>query len=234
MPPDYTVLAASDADATERFAEFQAADPLPSVPASLLNSADVLDYVRLTGMLYPFHPDKLKSASYEAAIRGRCIWWDEAGSQKETDLVGDKTFTLGPNSIAFVQVEPIFRLPDYMAIRFNLKISHVHRGLLLGTGPLVDPGFVGKLMIPLHNLTTNTYNFRAGEGLIWIEFTKMSPHKIWHRDKDAHPRIGQYVPFPPQKKKLSPEDYFAKASQNNPIRSSIPAAIQEGRQSAQT
>ena len=44
MPPDYTVLAASDADAAERFAEFEAVDPLPSVPASLLNSADVSDY----------------------------------------------------------------------------------------------------------------------------------------------------------------------------------------------
>jgi len=234
MPPDYTVPAASDADAAERFAQFQAVDPLPSVPPSLLNSADVLDYVRLTGMLHPFHPDKLKSASYEAAIRGRCIRWDEAGSQKETDLDGDRTFTLDPNSIAFVQVEPMFRLPAYMAIRFNLKITHVHRGLLLGTGPLVDPGFVGKLLIPLHNLTTNTYTFRAGEDLIWIEFTKTSPHQSWHRSEDTHPRSGQYVPFPQRKKNLSPEEYFAKASQNNPIRSSIPAAIQEGRQAAQT
>jgi len=234
MPPDYAVLAASDAEAAERFAQFQAMDPLPSVPASLLNSADVHDYIRLTGMLHPFHPDKLKSASYEAAIRGSCISWDEAGNQKETDLVGEGTFTLGPNSIAFVQVEPMFRLPHYMAIRFNLKITHVHRGLLLGTGPLVDPGFVGKLLIPLHNLTTNTYTFRAGEGLIWIEFTKTSPNQIWHRNEDANPRIGPYVSFPPQKRNLSPGAYFAKASQNSPIRSSIPAAIHEGRLSAQT
>ena len=43
---------------------------------------------------------------------------------------GDE-FTLEANSIAFVQVEPVFRLPDYIALRFNLKITHVHRGILI-------------------------------------------------------------------------------------------------------
>ena len=100
MPPDYTVLAASDADAAERFAEFEAVDPLPSVPASLLNSADVSDYVRLTGMLHPFHPDKLKSASYEAAIRG---WRDDSGQIEITeapDEMMDDLTTAAPGTSA--------------------------------------------------------------------------------------------------------------------------------------
>ena len=59
-------------------------------------------------------------------------------------------FDLAPNSIAFVALEPCFRIPEYMALRFNLKIKHIYKGLLLGTGPLVDPGFSGKLFIPLH------------------------------------------------------------------------------------
>jgi deoxycytidine triphosphate deaminase len=233
MPPDYAILAVSDADAAERFGEFRNLDPLPSVQPSLLNSADSLDYVRLTGMVHPFDETSLKSASYEADIWGRCIWWDETGIQHEKNLVDDETFTLAPNSIAFVEVAPIFRLPNYIAIRFNLKITHVHRGLLLGTGPLVDPGFHGKLLIPLHNLTTNEYTFRANEGLIWIEFTKTSPNPIWQSPGDAYPRVAPYKPFPARKIDLKPVDYFAKASQNRPIRSSIPSAIQEGKQFAQ-
>ena len=50
----------------------------------------------------------------------------------------------------------------------------MHRGLLLGTGPLVDPGFHGRLLIPLHNLTSDEYTIRGDEGLIWMEFTKTS------------------------------------------------------------
>ncbi|TRL36303.1 hypothetical protein FM996_05085 [Methylosinus sporium] len=76
------------------------------------------------------------------------------------------------NSIIFVETDLEFRLPDYIAIRFNLQIRHVHRGLLLGTGPLVDPGYWGKLCIPLHNLTNQDYLIPLEEGLIWVEFTK--------------------------------------------------------------
>ena len=54
--------------------------------------------------------------------------------------------TVGANSIVFVECDLDFRLPDFIALRFNLQIRHVHRGLLLGTGPLVDPGYRGKTM----------------------------------------------------------------------------------------
>ena len=185
-PPfeDYPDCAKTDDEAARRFELTESIDPFPDIQPSLLNSADVHDYVRMTGMLYPFdaNPKYLKSASYEAAISGQCIWWDAKGDQFEVQLKKDgDEFLLQANSIAFVQVAPHFRLPDYIALRFNLKITHVHRGILLGTGPLVDPGFVGRLLIPLHNLTTNPYRFRFGEGLIWVEFTKTSIYPLWSR-----------------------------------------------------
>ncbi len=132
-------LPESDEDAKERALEFKKRDPFPLIPKALLSSAEIEAYARVTGMLSPFYPKSLKSASYEAHIGGRFILWDENG--KKTDkLVGrNEIITLPANSISFIEVEPNFRLPDYMAIRFNLMITHVHRGILLGTGPLVDP-----------------------------------------------------------------------------------------------
>jgi deoxycytidine triphosphate deaminase len=111
----------------------------------------------------------------------------------EKQISRGETFVLRRNSIAFVQVEPVFRIPDYIALRFNLKILHVHRGILLGTGPLVDPGFVGNLYIPLHNLTDSDYTFKGGEGLIWMEFTKVSWPPPGSREPlatDSPPREG--------------------------------------------
>ena len=85
--------------------------------------------------------------------------------------VGDE-LRVEANSIVFVECDLDFRLPDNIALRFNLQIRHVHRGLLLGTGPLVDPGYWGKLCIPLHNLTDEDYSISRDDGLIWVEFTK--------------------------------------------------------------
>lgn len=226
-------------------------DPFPFIPAALLNSSDIVNYANATGMLHPFDERKLKPASYVAAIKGLCIFWDENNDQKIIDLQEPtQQFTLAANSIAFVQVEPCFHLPNYIALRFNLKITHVHRGILLGTGPLIDPGYQGKLLIPLHNLTTNTYTFSAGDELIWIEFTKTSPHKEW--DPGWHNRAEEekakmewgddqpwryykekpIVKFNPEKY-LSAPQFLAKASPHKPIKSSIPDVIRQSALDAQ-
>ena len=160
-----------------KYRDFKKVDPFPRIPGTLLNSADISSYVDKTGMIHPFYEEDLKSASYAARIAGKCKFWNDETKVFEEILLkksGDKLI-LKPNAIAFVGIEPTFRLPDYIALRFNLKITHVYRGLLLGTGPLIDPGFKGKISIPLHNLTSNEYVFSFNESLIWIEFTKTSP-----------------------------------------------------------
>jgi deoxycytidine triphosphate deaminase len=163
-----------DEEASVRARQHEFSDPLASIPRALLSSAEVDDYVRITGLLHPFYSKNLKSASYEAHIGGDVIWWDEKGRKHRRAVTAGEQLTLPASSIVFVQVEPVFRLPYYIAIRFNLRITHVHRGLLLGTGPLVDPGFCGKLLIPLHNLTSSDYDLDTSKALIWIEFTKTS------------------------------------------------------------
>ena len=96
----------------------------------------------------------------------------------------------------------------------------------MGTGPLVDPGFEGKLLIPIHNLTNNTYKFYGGEKFIWIEFTKISRNKIWHLEsQDESRRDGVYKRFPDDKIDRKPPEYFEKANNGNSIRNAIPAAL---------
>ena len=136
-----------------------------------------------------------------------------------------------PDSIAFVTMQPYFRIPIYLALRFNLKITHIYKGLLLGTGPLVDPGFCGKLSIPLHNLTSNTYRFFKGDELITIEFTKMSRNEIWRKDKVNVGHTEKYVENC-IKSNRTVDDYVAKALKKDrlgKVISSIPSAMIESK-----
>ena len=128
-----------------------------------------------TGAIAPFHTgggrhSRLKKASYEGRI-GKCAYLYNKQGRLESLEFGEE-LTVEANSIVFVECDLDFRIPDNIALRFNLQIRHVHRGLLLGTGPLVDPGYWGKLCIPLHNLTDEDYSIQVDDGLIWIEFTK--------------------------------------------------------------
>lgn len=184
-------------DANKRYNMYGSKDCFPKIAPALLNSADIKAYVKQTGMICPFHEEDLQSASYKVRIAGKVIYWEyidqksqnnitsRAGNNTkkiELDLKKGEGFDLQPNSIAFVTLEPEFSIPEYIALRFNLKIKHIYKGLLLGTGPLVDPGFRGRLSIPLHNLTNNTYHFSYGETLITMEFTKLSPNVQWQEE----------------------------------------------------
>jgi len=218
-------FAASDEEAAERAEEYLANDPFRSIPEALLSSAEIHDYARVTGMLHPFYPGLLKSASYEAHVGGLLIYWDENGKRHEKEINRGGECILKSDSITFIQVEPKFRLPNYIAMRFNLRITHVHRGLLLGTGPLVDPGFEGKLLIPLHNLTSSDYALDTNEALIWIEFTKTT-FGFTPKEKEAEPdRSDIFSEFPDAKKNRSADQYLRRANGGNAIRSSIPSTI---------
>ena len=151
------------------------ADPFSDIPPSLLSAEHIKRYVMETGAIAPFHSgggrdSRLKMATYEGRI-GNCAYlYNKQGRLESLDF--GEELTVEANSIVFVECDLDFRLPHYLALRFNLQIRHVHRGLLLGTGPLVDPGYWGKLCIPLHNLTDEDYTISRNDGLIWIEFTK--------------------------------------------------------------
>ncbi|MFH7321637.1 dCTP deaminase domain-containing protein, partial [Desulfurivibrio sp. D14AmB] len=163
-------------------------DPFPKILPSLLNRHDIIKYVSKTGVIFPFSEKQLKSASYEVNVGNEYIRWTRNKDGKvikdhKCNLEQHDKIPLVRNSITFIDVDATFLIPFYIALRFNLSITHVHRGLLLGTGPLIDPGFCGKIMIPIHNLTNNNYYLRPGSPLIAVEFTKLTPDDILEEDK---------------------------------------------------
>jgi deoxycytidine triphosphate deaminase len=247
------VFDVEDDVAFQRYQTFSAVDPFPDVPAALLSSADLLDYVAATGMVSPFRIDlqalgsNLKPATYGVPLLGKYVYWEQV-RRDETDALEDirydkkigqlgegEELTLWPNTITYVELEPFFRLPRYIAARFNLAIRDIYRGILVGTGPLVDPGFEGRLSVPLHNLTSNEYRLIGGEVLVWMEFTKLSsPADGWRlaNPSEQPDRRGVYSEFPSQKKELGLEDYLRKAHPG-PIVSSIPAAFGRAQHAAE-
>lgn len=236
----YTDYPKSDSEAKNRYKMWKTTDPYPKIETALLNSADIKAYVKTTGMIYPFYENELQGASYKVKIAGKVIYWKYSdgnkkmkGPQKVELNLKEKLdgFDLAPNSIAFVALEPCFRIPEYMALRFNLKIKHIYKGLLLGTGPLVDPGFSGKLFIPLHNLTCNTYHFKYGDTLITMEFTKLSGNHRWNNlmEDTEHNEKYKEEKIPEQR---DVEKYLSNALSNDrldSVVSSIPDALHEGK-----
>ncbi len=198
-------------------------DPYPEIPCALLSAEHIIKYAKKTGMIAPLFRGgdraRMKKASYEGRIGGKLAYkFDKDG--KLVEMPVRECLTVEANSIVFVECDIQFDLPDFIAMRFNLHIRHVHRGLLLGTGPLVDPGYRGKLCIPLHNLTDKDYPIPVSKGLIWMEFTKTS-----EKSNEGRPpgNVGRSV-----------RDFISQAASQYggtpvPIRSSIPVSVELAR-----
>lgn len=185
------------------------ADPLRHIPPALLNSADIQAYQEACKLIRgeEFDTRRLKAACYKVLCRGDVYWSDSTNHRKQQRIDGDQSYTLPRNGIAYISPDVQFCLPDFIAARFNLTIGLVHRGLLLGTGPLIDPGFEGRLLIPLHNLTTRDVELKASDGLIWVEFTKLSPDQC---QEYAGKKFDFVRSFKPEEKNRPVEHYFAK------------------------
>ena len=191
-------------------------DPLADeIQPALLNSVDIKRYVDMGCLVEKdnFDPEiRLKPASYEMRFLGKLYDWrriDGRLQQRCREIHDGKKIKLSRNSITYLWMKEKLLLPEYIAARFNLHIRYVHNGMLLGTGPLIDPGFFGNLLIPLHNLTCNDYQLEGGKGIIWVEFTKVSKNKYWLNDDTERPLALQE--FPKTKDLDNPASYFEKS-----------------------
>lgn len=204
--------------AEDRYKCFNNVDPFPNIPSALLNSADIIKYIMTTGMIEKFNIENMSGATYTCEFSGEYIRWNDKKELIKKTLNENEELELEPDSITFLAVKQYFRIPSYMVLRFNLRVSHVYKGLLLGTGPIVDPGFIGQIFIPLHNLTSNYYLIKKDAGLIEVEFTKMSNNNKWSLKNRNLKKIVDSLKFEDieyQRSDIKPnrsfEEYVAKA-----------------------
>lgn len=146
-------------------------DPRPDVQG-MLTSEYIRFYDRAVNhMIFPFEDELLKPAAYELTLGWRCM------VERRDRLLSDQRpwLEIPPNSIAFVSMQQVLRLPHYIVARFDLIIDLIYEGLLLGTGPQVDPGFQGALGCPLHNISNDPIHIKLGAPVAKIDFVKTAP-----------------------------------------------------------
>ena len=209
--------------AEKKYNDFAKKDPFPEIHDALLNSVDISKYAMTTGMLEPFVPEKILGITYTCCFSGRYLRYNK-DNQVETKIIAhDEELEIQSNSITYLEIDTYFRVPHYMALRFNLKVHNAYKGLLLGTGPIIDPGYKGKIYIPLHNLTNNTYLIKRGADLISVEFTKIDRDNLWQLSLDSElslmvnqldfTSLSQYKPEIPENRPI--EHYICQALQGS-------------------
>jgi deoxycytidine triphosphate deaminase len=150
--------------------EWYWSDPEPGFQGMISSDRILAYHYKVGRMIRPFQETNLKPASYELTLGPLYVMNGKRGILSDTK----RRLTIEPNSIAFVSMREQILLPHWLVGRFDLSINFIYQGLLLGTGPQVDPGFQGVLSCPLHNISSDEIELVFGEPFAKIDFVKTS------------------------------------------------------------
>jgi len=120
-----------------------------------------------------FSEQCLQPASYDLRI----------GEEGFTLLVGkvipiqnEGALEIQPGDFALVMTHEKLRLPTNMVGHFGLRSLYARMGLLLTSGPQVDPGFEGKLIVGLVNFSSQSAILKYLEPFCSLELHRLGRH----------------------------------------------------------
>lgn len=143
-------------------------------------------------MISPFDENQVQAASYDIRIGTQGA---STSSKKIIDIKKEAYLLLKPGDFALITTLEEIRLSNLYTGRIGLKSGYARKGIIATTGPQIDPGYEGRLIIGLTNLTPKPISLPYNDGILTIEFHKLE-------EPCDKPYSGPYQ----GKKKLSPED----------------------------
>lgn len=119
----------------------------------------------------PFDDKFLEPATYDLRVGDRAA---VTTASRPIDLRETEMLTLEPGAMAILQSLEVLSLSKHIVGRIGPKSSLLRRGVMAATGPQVDPGFHGRLIVNLINLSPRTFVLRHQAPFLSIEFHYLS------------------------------------------------------------
>ncbi|MDE2463552.1 MAG: hypothetical protein KGO02_07560 [Alphaproteobacteria bacterium] len=93
--------------------------------------------------------------------------------KKKVNIKSDGYLVVQPGDFAVIQVFETIRLDAQHTARFGLRSKYARRGLIATTGPQVAPGYEGRLMVGITNLTPKPVTLPYKDDFLSIEFHRL-------------------------------------------------------------
>jgi deoxycytidine triphosphate deaminase len=136
-----------------------------------LLSDEIEFYINEYKLVDPPKRDNIMAASYELRVGKKCAIGDKVFSLSEGEVLTFPKF-----EVVVVEILETINMPDFLIGRWNIRTRWAYEGLIWVGGPQVNPGFRGKIMCPLWNLSDKEISIPYGEAIAVIDFsTTTSP-----------------------------------------------------------
>src|SRR5437899_3155724 len=118
-------------------------------------------------VLEPFDPSKVEPASYDIRVGNRAF----SSKSKDIEILSEKILlTLEPGEFAVIECREHVRLDAQHAAMLGLRSEYAQRGLLLLSGPQIDPGWGGIIVVRVVNLAPRTITLLYQDPFLTAQF----------------------------------------------------------------
>lgn len=118
----------------------------------------------------PFEEKQVQPASYDLRVGAQGI---TTTGKEVVDLKKRGFIVLEPGDFGVVITHEIISLDKNYTARIGLRSGLSRKGIIATTGPQIDPGFKGRLIVGLTNLTPNPVSLTYKDDFITVEFHRL-------------------------------------------------------------
>jgi len=136
-------------------------------------------------VLDPVDMARIEPASYDARVGN---WAFSSSSKEKLNLSERGVLVVEPGEFAVLETRERVELDDQTAGQLGLRSEFAQRGLLMLSGPQIDPTFGGILTVRVVNLAPKRIALPYESPFLTIQFFRLS-HPVGHRYKGK--RQGQ-------------------------------------------
>jgi len=149
----------------------------------ILNDSQIMGAMRNGEIILdPFDEKQVQGASYDLRVGEQAA---TTSSKKVVNIREHGFVLLQPGDFAVVTAYESLKLDAQHVGRFGLRSKYARKGLIATTGPQIDPGYHGRLIVGITNLSPKPVSLPFKDDFLTIEFHRLE-------EPCAHPYCGPY------------------------------------------
>lgn len=137
----------------------------------ILSHLDIEKAISEGGIIItPYESSQIEPATYDLRV-GK--FGATTSKKAKVDIEKQGYILLEPGDFGIVEVFEELQLNNQYTARFGLRSKYARKGLIATVGTQIDPGFHGRLIIGITNLTPKPISLPYKDDFVSVEFHKL-------------------------------------------------------------
>lgn len=154
----------------------------------VLTKYDIKKLCSDKNMVTGYKKENIQANSYDLCMGNQyCCYTDTSDNESIISSLGDKTsndeFEIPADAICYVITNETLNIPENITGDVSLAFGLIKQGVMLAKQPPIDPGYKGKVVALLHNLSDEPVRIRKGDHILSMVFYELK-QKI--KDEDLY------------------------------------------------